>query len=207
MCDGISWEHIEVVRILGHLLVAEDILKNGDERVLIVDKVLLQVLALSREVNLLNHTAGAQLHTRCLFVSNLARLVHQRNTITLGHLGSTPACCSKVGAVLVVFLVLLLLTLLNAVKEEVLDLGLLCIIERLIVSQLLVTFLHGLDLLLKDQNVHVSRAIISVEELEDALHGVLLGQIAAQEKVADECLHLVIGRVNTELFKLTLSLG
>ena len=51
---------------------------------------------------------------------------------------STPALSGKVGAVLVVFLVLLPFTLLNAVKEEVLDLSLLRIIESLIVSQLLV---------------------------------------------------------------------
>lgn len=89
--------------------------------------------------------------------------------------------CDEVGTILIIFLVLLSFALLDAVEEEVLDLCLLRVVKSLVVAQLLIRLLHGLHLLLKNQNVHVSRAIVRLEKLEDTLHGFVLGQITAHE--------------------------
>lgn len=102
---------------------------------------------------------------------------------------------------------MLLLGLLDAVKEEVLDLCFFRVVKCIGSLELLILSFLGQHLLLQNQYIKVSRGIIGSEELNDLIHDLCLGGFVLQEQILDVLLDLVVARVNTEVLKLLLCLG
>ena len=73
--------------------------------------------------------------------------------------------------------------MLDAVQEQVLDLGLLSIVESMARPQLLVVLLNLLQLLLKYQDVQVSRAVVGIEEPADLPHSLLFRELLLHKEL------------------------
>lgn len=93
---------------------------------------------------------------------------------------------------------LVLLALLDAIKEEVLNVSLLRIVESLEGAHTLVLFFHLVESFFEHQNVEISRCIIGVEETKYFVHSLILGTALELKQVVNILLDLVVGRVNAK---------
>ena len=107
----------------------------------------------------------------------------------------------------ILLLEIVLFTVVHAVKEQILDLSLLSIIESLICPNLFMILLFLIQSFFEHENIQVSWSIIGIKEPHNFGRDLFLTEVFVLQDVLDIVLNLIVSRINTETVDFILGLG